>query len=112
MLEHEGNPGEELHERIFRQAKATIRGAEAEISYNQHREGLSLRAFEDLSRGSLDDAGSLPLQPAKRVGIEAGYKREALRGGLSLLRALRQERLAAFETTPTEAYTQLDANLS
>ncbi|MBA4095129.1 MAG: TonB-dependent receptor, partial [Candidatus Accumulibacter sp.] len=61
LLDDEGNPGDELRERIFRQANATIRGAEAEISYNQHREGLSLRAFGDLSRGSLDDAGSLPL---------------------------------------------------
>jgi iron complex outermembrane receptor protein len=112
LLDDEGNPGDELRERIFRQADATIRGAEAEISYNQHREGLSLRAFGDLSRGSLDDAGSLPLQPAKRVGAEVGYKQGAVRGGVSLLRALKQERLAAFESTPTPAYTQLDANLS
>ncbi|MET0981495.1 MAG: TonB-dependent receptor, partial [Telluria sp.] len=112
LLDDEGNPGDELRERIFRQADATIRGMEAEISYNQHREGLSLRAFGDMSRGSLDEAGSLPLQPAKRLGAEAGYKRGALRGGVSLLRALKQERLAAFESTPTPAYTQLDANLS
>ncbi|MDB5747522.1 MAG: TonB-dependent receptor [Massilia sp.] len=115
LLDDEGNPhGElsELRERIFRQADATIRGVEAEISYNQHREGLSLRAFGDMSRGWLDDAGSLPLQPAKRLGAEAGYKRGALRGGVSLLHALKQERLAAFESTPTPAYTQLDANLS
>lgn len=115
LLDDEGNPdGElgELRERTFRQADATIRGVEAEISYNQHRDGLSLRAFGDMSRGSLDEAGSLPLQPAKRLGAEAGYKRGALRGGVLLLRALKQERLAAFESTPTPAYTQLDANLS
>lgn len=114
LLDDEGMPGDELRERIFRQADATIRGAEAEISYNQHpgSQGLSLRAFGDLSRGSLDDAGSLPLQPAKRVGFEAGYKQGALRGGVSVLRALKQERLASFETTPTPGYTQLDANLS
>lgn len=112
LLDDEGNPGDELRERIFRQANATIRGAEAEISYNQHREGLSLRAFGDLSRGSLDDAGSLPLQPAKRIGLEAGYRQGPLRTGVSVLRALKQERLASFESTPTPAYTQLDANLS
>jgi iron complex outermembrane receptor protein len=112
LLDDEGNPGDELRERLFRQADATIRGMEAEISYNQHREGLSLRAFGDLSRGSLDDAGSLPLQPAKRIGAEAGYRKGAVRGGVSLLRALKQERLASFEITPTPAYTQLDANLS
>ncbi|RZA33695.1 MAG: TonB-dependent receptor, partial [Lysobacteraceae bacterium] len=85
-----------------------------EISYNQHPhlQGLSLRAFGDLSRGSLDDAGSLPLQPAKRIGLEAGWRQGAVRGGVSVLRALKQERLASFESTPTPAYTQLDANLS
>ncbi|MGX4642588.1 TonB-dependent receptor [Massilia sp. SYSU DXS3249] len=112
LLDDEGNPGDELRERTFRQANATIRGVEAEISWNQGREGLSLRAFGDMSRGELDDAGSLPLQPAKRLGLETGYKQGALRGGVSLLRALKQERLAAFESTPTPAYTQLDANLS
>ncbi|UVW27032.1 TonB-dependent receptor [Massilia sp. H6] len=112
LLDDEGNPGDELRERSFRQANATIRGAEAEISYNLHNEGTSLRLFGDMSRGSLDDAGSLPLQPAKRLGAEIGYKAGALRGGLSLLRALKQERLAAFESTPTPAYTQLDANLA
>lgn len=114
LLDDEGNPGDELRERIFRQADATIRGAEAEISYNRHphTQGLSLRAFGDLSRGSLDHAGSLPLQPAKRMGVEAGYRQGALRANVSLLRALKQERLAAFESTPTPGYTQLDANLS
>lgn len=112
LLDDGGNPGDELRERTFRQANATIRGAEAEISWNQHNEGLSLRAFADMSRGSLDEAGSLPLQPAKRLGGEVGYKQGVLRGGLSLLRALKQERLAAFESTPTPGHTQLDANLS
>lgn len=112
LVDDEGNPGDELRERTFRQANATIRGAEAEISYNQHNEGMSARLFGDMSRGTLDDAGSLPLQPAKRLGAEIGYKQGALRGGLSLLRALKQDRLAAFESTPTPAYTQLDANLS
>lgn len=112
LLDDAGNPGDELRERIFRQANATIRGAEAEVSFNQHREGVSWRAFGDMSRGSLNNAGSLPLQPAKRLGAEVGYKQGPVRGGLSLLRALKQERLAAFESTPTDAYTQLDANLS
>ncbi|MFC4932815.1 TonB-dependent receptor [Massilia sp. GCM10023247] len=112
LLDDEGNPGDELRERTFRQANATIRGVEAELSWNQHNDGLSLRAFGDMSRGKLDDAGSLPLQPAKRLGMEAGYKQGALRGGVTLLRALKQERLAAFESTPTPGYTQLDANLS
>jgi iron complex outermembrane receptor protein len=112
MVDAEGNPGDELRERVFKQANATIRGAEAEISYNLNHEGLSARGFADTSHGSLDNAGSLPLQPATRVGVDLGYRRAAWRGGVSLLRARKQERLAAFETTPTEGYTQLDANLS
>jgi iron complex outermembrane receptor protein len=66
-------PGSELRERVFQQAKATMRGAEAEISYNLNRDGLSARVFDDTSRGSLDNAGSLPLQPATRAGVDLGY---------------------------------------
>lgn len=112
MVDDEGNPGDELRERIFRQANATIRGSEAEISYNLNHEGWSARAFADTSRGALENAGSLPLQPATRLGADLGYRRAAWRGGWSVLRALQQDRLASFETAPTGAYTQLDANLS
>ncbi|MBC7499015.1 MAG: TonB-dependent receptor [Herminiimonas sp.] len=112
LLDDQGNPGDELRERIYQQGNATIRGAEAEISYNLRGEGLSLRAFADTSRGSLDAAGSLPLQPATRFGIDAGYTKGAWRSGIALLHAQKQERLAIFETTATPSYTRLDANLS
>lgn len=112
----EGNcsadPDGELRERVFTQAGATIRGAEAEISHNWRGEGLSLRAFADTSRGTFDGGGNLPLQPTTRIGAEAGYKQGAWRAGASLVHALKQDRLADFETTETAAYTQLDANLS
>jgi iron complex outermembrane receptor protein len=112
MLDEEGNPGDELRERIYEQADASIRGAEAEIGYNQHAEGLQLRAFADTSRGKLDRGGSLPLQPATRFGAEAGYRQGPLRAGMSLVRAQKQDRLASFEESPTPGYTQLNANLS
>jgi iron complex outermembrane receptor protein len=73
MFDDEGNRGSELRECVFQQAKATMRGAEAEISYNLNRDGLSARVFADTSRGSLDNAGSLPLQPATRAGVDLGY---------------------------------------
>jgi iron complex outermembrane receptor protein len=111
-VDDEGNSGDELRERIFRQGDAAIRGAEAEISYNLNHEGWSTRAFADSSHGALDKVGSLPLQPATRFGVELGFRRAAVRGGVSMLRALRQDRLASFETAPTGAYTQVDANLS
>ncbi|WP_340638425.1 TonB-dependent receptor [Noviherbaspirillum cavernae] len=114
MVDAEGSidPAAEFRQLLWSQANATIRGGEAEISYNLHGEGLSLRGFADTSRGVLDNAGDLPLQPANRVGIDAGDKRGVWRSGVSVLRALQQDRLATFETTVTPAYTQLDANLS
>lgn len=99
-------------ERLFQQQDATIRGAEAEVTYNWRGEGVSLRAFADTSRGTFDAGGNLPLQPATRVGGEISYKQGPLHTGASLIHGFRQDRLASFETTETPAYTQLDAHLS
>jgi iron complex outermembrane receptor protein len=99
-------------QRFWSQGGATIQGVEGEIAYNMRGDGLSLRGYGDTSRGTLDGQGNLPLQPATRLGLDAGYKQGAWRGGIGVLHALRQDRLAAFETTPTPGYTQLDANLS
>ncbi|WP_426190913.1 TonB-dependent receptor [Massilia sp. DWR3-1-1] len=112
LLDDEGNPGDALRRRQFRQANATIRGAEAELSYNLGHDGVSWHSFVDRSRGSLDGAGSLPLQPATRLGGDVGYRQGPWRAGVSVLHALKQERLAAYERTPTDAYTQLDLNVS
>ena len=106
------NSAHRLRKYGFTQADATIHGGEAEVSYNQHGDGLSLRGFADTSRGRLDDAGSLPLQPATRFGVDAGHRQGPWRSGVSVLRAQRQDRLAAFETTATPGYTQVNANLS
>ncbi len=106
------DPGGEFTQRFWSQADATIRGAEAEISYNLRGDGMSVRGFADTSRGTLDDMGSLPLQPATRFGIEFGYREGSWRSGMSLLRAQRQERLASFEAMATPSYTQVDANLA
>ncbi|MES2741242.1 MAG: TonB-dependent receptor [Pseudomonadota bacterium] len=112
LLDEEGNPGDELRERIFEQANATIRGAEAELEYNPVGAGWSGRVFADTSRGRLDEGGSLPLQPATRFGASAAYKVGAWRTGLSLVHARAQERLADFENSATSGYNQLNANLS
>ncbi len=111
-LDEDGNPGDELRERLFEQANASIRGAEAEIEFNPHQLGFSGRLFADSSRGKLDGGGSLPLQAATRVGIELGYRTALLRTGLSLVRAKPVDRLAVFEDSATPGYTQLNANLS
>ncbi|MYM67466.1 TonB-dependent receptor [Pseudoduganella sp. FT55W] len=112
LLDEDGNPGEELRERIFEQADATIQGAEAELEYNPTGAGWSGRLFADTSHGKLERGGSLPLQPATRVGISTAYKMGAWRAGLSLVHAQSQDRLASFETTDTPSYNQLNANIS
>ena len=112
LVDEEGNPGDALRLRSFEQADAHIRGAEAEVTYNQTGAGWSGRLFADTSRGKLDAGGSLPLQPADRIGASIGYRQGDWRGGLSLVHARGQDRLAASETTATPAYNQLNANVS
>lgn len=112
MLDEEGNAGGGFRERIFQQADATLRGAEAELTFNHAGPGWSGRVFADTSRGSLDSGGSLPLQPANRFGTSVGYKEGAWRAGLSLVHAMVQDRLASFESTATPSYNQVNANLA
>ena len=111
-VDEEGNPGDELSQRIFEQADASIRGAEAELSWNQHGQGWLGRVFADTARGKLDRGGNLPLQSATRFGGELGYRSATVRAGVSVIRAQEQDRLAAFEENITPGYTQLNANLS
>ncbi|MGH6645922.1 TonB-dependent receptor [Aquabacterium sp.] len=111
LVDEDGLPGGDLRERVFSQADAVIRGAEAELSYNLRGPGVSWRGFADTSRGSLKDGGSLPLQPATRFGADIGFKQGPWRTGASVVHAQAQDRLAASETR-TPSYTQLDANLS
>ena len=113
-LDEEGvpDPLAEFTQRNWSQASATIRGGEAEVSYNQHGEGMSLRGFADTSRGSLDDLGNLPLQPANRIGLEIGYKQSGWRTNLNVIHAQNQDRLATFETYATPAFTKVDLSVA
>jgi iron complex outermembrane receptor protein len=113
-VDDEGNPDPagEFIARNWDQAAATIRGGEAELSYNQHGEGWSVRGFADTSRGTLDNLGNLPLQPANRVGLEIGYKHSGWRTSLNALHAQSQSRLASFEHYSTPAFTKLDLNVA
>jgi len=111
-VDEDGNPGDEFRQRVFEQAPAHIQGAEAELTYNQVGMGWNGRLFADSSRGKLDNGGNLPLQPADRVGASLGYRQADWRAGLSWTHGRGQERLAAFEATPTPGYNQVDANLS
>ncbi|WP_028102755.1 TonB-dependent receptor [Pseudoduganella violaceinigra] len=112
MVDEAGNDGSQFRERIFSQGDATVRGAEAEIEYNPLAMGLNGRLFADTSHGDLKHAGSLPLQPAARVGATIGYRTPNWRAGATWIHARAQDRLASFETSPTGSYNQLNANLS
>lgn len=108
----DADPTGEFLQRFWSQNDATIRGLEAEVSYNLRGKGFSWRAFADTSRGTLSGAGNLPLQPTTRFGGEIGYREGNWRSGLKVLHAEKQNRLASFETYAAPSYTQVDANLS
>ncbi len=101
--------------RTFSQADATLRGAEAELSYNYYDPGWFGRVFADTSRGTLDNLGNLPLQPTTRKGLSFGYQDAQWRSSLSVLHADRHTRIASTsisEETPTSAYTRVDASIN
>lgn len=106
------DPDGEFMQRHWKQADATIRGGEAEISYNQLGDGISLRGFADTSRGTLEGKGNLPLQAADRLGLDIGYRQNAWRGTVSILHARKQDRLASSESFVTPAFTKVDLNLT
>ena len=113
-VDEEGHedPDGEFTQRFWKQAKATIRGGEAEISYNQFGEGFSIRGFADTSRGTLSARGSLPLQPANRIGADLGYRSGPWRNTVSVLHAQKQDRLATSETYVTPSFTKVDLNVT
>jgi iron complex outermembrane receptor protein len=68
--------------------------------------------FGDLSRGYLDNAGNLPLQPAVRTGFDIGYRQGVWRTTLRTLHAMKQDRLASFENFVTPSYTKVDLDIT
>ena len=109
------DPNGELRDRSFRQADATLRGVEAELSYNLSDPGWFGRLFADSSRGKLDQLGNLPLQPTTRTGLNVGYQDSRWRSTLSVLHADAHRRIASSslsQETPTDAYTRVDASIS
>ena len=103
------------YDRDFLQGDATLRGIEAEISYNLNDPGWFGRVFADSSEGKLDDLSHLPLQPATRTGLNVGHQMAAWRSSLSLVHAFAHNNIASSsisEETTTKAYTQLDASVT
>ena len=101
--------------RSFSQADATLRGVEAELSYNYYDPGWFGRLFADTSRGTLDNLGNLPLQPTTRTGLSFGYQDSQWRSSLSVLNASAHNRIASSSIsaeTTTPAYTRVDASVN
>jgi len=104
-----------VRERSFRQGDATLRGYEADLSYNLYEQGWYGRVFTDSSHGKLDGLGNLPLQPATRTGVTVGYQDSVWRSSLTVLHANAQHRIASpdiSDETATGAYTRVDASVS
>ena len=102
-------------DRTFSQADATLRGMEAELSYNYYDPGWFGRLFADTSRGTLDQLGNLPLQPATRTGLSVGYQDSQWRSSLHVLHSSAHNRIASSsisEETTTSAYTRVDASIN
>ena len=94
------------------QANASIRGAEGEISYNWNQTGVGARVFGDVSQGTFNSGGNLPLQPAPRLGSELAYQRNGWLTSATYIYSYQQNRLASWEIGPTPSYNLLNANLS
>ena len=94
------------------QANANIRGAEAELTYNWNQVGIGSRIFGDVSQGSFNAGGNLPLQPAPRLGAELAYQRGGWLAGATYIYSYQQNRLASWEIGPTPSYNLVNANLS
>jgi iron complex outermembrane receptor protein len=94
------------------QANANIRGAEGELTYNWNQSGIGGRLFGDVSQGSFNAGGNLPLQPAPRLGSELAYQRDGWLTSAAYIYSYQQNRLASWEIGPTPSYKLLNANLS
>ena len=94
------------------QANASIRGAEGELTYNWNEAGVGGRIFGDISQGSFNAGGNLPLQPAPRLGSELAYQRNGWLTSATYIYSYQQNRLANWEIGPTPSYNLVNANLS
>jgi iron complex outermembrane receptor protein len=97
---------------VAQQAAATIKGAEAELTYNWNQFGSGARLFADASQGSFDAGGNLPLQPAPRVGLQLAQQKNKWLANASYTYSFEQNRLASWEVGPTPSYNLLNAGLS
>jgi iron complex outermembrane receptor protein len=94
----------------YRQANARFRGFEAELAYRP-QSGWGARLFADSVRGRLEGIGNAPRIAPSRLGLEGTYAAGPWNAFASLLRVMRQDRIAAGQESATPGYTRLDAGL-
>jgi iron complex outermembrane receptor protein len=95
-----------------RQASATIKGIEGELTHNWGNVGSGARLFADASQGTFDAGGNLPLQPAPRIGLQVAHQKNGWLANASYTYSFQQNRLATWEVGPTPSYNLLNAGLS
>lgn len=99
--------------RNWTQADARFRGYEAEATFhlgsgsNGH---YDLRIWGDSVRATLVDGGNLPRIPSGRVGSEFLWKNDDWRARLGVVRYLKQDKVADFETD-TAGFTGVTAGV-
>ena len=97
---------------VAHQASATIKGVEAELTYNWRQHGVGGRIFGDASQGTFDAGGNLPLQPAPRLGAEIAHQRNGWLANATYIYSFQQNRLADWEQGPAPSYNLLNAGIS
>lgn len=106
------NPQGEFQLLNMAQTNATFYGAEAEITFTLKPDHLDLRLFTDYVRAKLDqNNGNVPRTTPQRFGLELTYQMGPWAANLTTIHVLRQNKLAALETS-TASYTLLNLEAS
>ncbi len=111
-INNPGHEGNGFNVVTARQAGATIKGVEGEVTYNWNQTGLGGRVFGDASQGTFDAGGNLPLQAAPRLGAELAHQKNGWLTNATYIYSYQQNRLANWEQGPAPSYHLLNAGVS
>lgn len=95
----------------YTQGAARFNGIEFELAWQPSGSAFGLRAFGDIARGHLSNAGNAPRMSPARLGAAVDYRSGPWSGFLSMLAAQRQTRVAQLETS-TDGYNRIDAEVA
>jgi iron complex outermembrane receptor protein len=110
-----GEIDDDLPVRIWSQADAKFRGAEAEATFHLAKGphgNWDLRVYGDTVRATLaHGGGNVPRIPAGRLGGQLSWSADALRASVGAVRYFKQDKTAPFETE-TAGYTLVNAHVA